>query len=295
MKAGYLGVGNMGQPMAARLLDAGHEIWVYDQREEAVRSMLARKAQRAASARDLAERCETVVVSLPTLEAFRRAVTGPDGLLEGRSVKTLVNTCTVGAVFLDEMVKACAAKGVTVIDSPITGGPAVAAAGSLAVMVSGEPALVEGLRPVFQCWGKTVVVAGDKPGAAQILKLTNNILFAVSLVASSEALVMGARGGLSSDAMLQVINNGSGRNFTTMSVIPKSVVPGTFDFGAPLEMLVKDVDLAIEQGEALGVPMWVCQATRLFLKHAMFQGRGKHDLSRIIQIVEDGTAPRANA
>jgi 2-hydroxy-3-oxopropionate reductase len=91
--------------------------------------------------------------------------------------------------------------------------------------------------------------------------------------------------------MLQVINNGSGRNFATLSVIPKSVVPGTFDFGAPLEMLVKDVDLAIEQGEALGVPMWVCQATRLVLRHAMFQGHGRDDLSRIIRIVEDAAAP----
>ncbi|HWA13442.1 MAG TPA: NAD(P)-dependent oxidoreductase [Burkholderiales bacterium] len=290
MKAGYLGVGNMGQPMAARLLDAGHELWIHDRREAAMQPLLARQAQRAASARELGERCETVVVSLPTLEAFRQAVTGPAGLLEGAGLKTLVNTCTVGAVFLDEMVEACAAKGVTVVDAPITGGPAVAAAGALAVMVSGEPARVAQLRPLFECWGKTIVVAGDRPGAAQILKLTNNILFAVSLVASSEALVMGARGGLGMEAMLQVINNGSGRNFTTLSVIPKSVVPGTFDFGAPLEMLVKDVDLAIEQGEALGVPMWVCQATRLFLRHALYQGRGSHDLSRIIQIVEDGTA-----
>lgn len=289
MRVGYLGVGQMGQPMAGKFVDAGHEVWIHDVRQEAMRPLVERGARPTRSPAELADRCETVFVSLPTLEAFRQTVVGPGGILQGGTVETLVNTCTVGGPFLGEMVEACAAKNVTVIDSPITGGPAVAAAGKLAVMVSGDPARIEALRPLFELWGPTLVVAGDNPGAAQALKLTNNILFAVSLVASSEALVMGAKAGLSSDAMLQVVNNGSGRNFATMSVFPKSVVPGTFDFGAPIEMLVKDVDLAIEQGEALGVPMWVCQAARLVLKHAVFAGRAQHDISRIVQIVEDGS------
>jgi 3-hydroxyisobutyrate dehydrogenase-like beta-hydroxyacid dehydrogenase len=291
MRAGYLGVGNMGLPMATKFLDAGHEVWVYDLRDEAMRPLLKRQAHRATSARDLADHCDTVFVSLPTFEAFRGAVTGPAGVLEGKGVKVLVNTCTVGRPFIEEMVAACAPRGVAVIDCPISGGPAAAAAGTLAV-ISGDAGLIENLRPMLQLWGKTIVIAGDRPGAAQALKLTNNILFAVSLVASSEALLMGAKAGLSADAMLQVVNNGSGRNFATMSVFPKSVLPGTFDFGATFETLMKDVDLAIEQGEALGVPMWVCQATRLVLKHAMIQGRGGEDLSRTVQIIEEGARAR---
>jgi 3-hydroxyisobutyrate dehydrogenase-like beta-hydroxyacid dehydrogenase len=292
MRVGYLGVGQMGQPMAGKFLDAGHEVWIHDARQEAMRPLVERGAQPTGSPAELADRCETVFVSLPTLEAFRQTVVGPAGILRGGAVKTLVNTCTVGGRFLAEMVAACDAQGIVVVDSPITGGPAVAAAGKLAVMVSGDPERIAALRPLFELWGPTLVIAGDKPGAAQALKLTNNILFAVSLVASSEALVMGAKAGLSDDAMLQVVNNGSGRNFATMSVFPKSVVPRTFDFGAPIEMLVKDVDLAIEQGEALGVPMWVCQAARLVLKHAVFAGRAQHDISRIVQIVEDGSLAR---
>jgi 3-hydroxyisobutyrate dehydrogenase-like beta-hydroxyacid dehydrogenase len=89
--------------------------------------------------------------------------------------------------------------------------------------------------------------------------------------------------------MLQILNNGTGRNFGTMWVFPQAVVPGTFKFGATLEILMKDVDLAVEQGEALGVPMWVCQAARLVLKHGVFQGRAQQDLSRVVQIVEEGT------
>ena len=122
------------------------------------------------------------------------------------------------------------------------------------------------------------------------MKLTNNIVFAVGLVATSEAMTMAAKGGIAAESMLQVLNNGTGRNFATVNVFPNAIVPGTFDFGATLEIMMKDVDLAIEQGEALGVPMWVCQAARLVLKHGTFQGRAQQDLSRIVQIVEDGAA-----
>jgi len=122
MRIGYLGVGNMGQPMAGKLLDGGHELRVFDLREEAMRPLLGRQSRAAISPKDLADACETIVVSLPTLNAFRGAVTGREGLLSGTAVKTLVNTCTVGKHFLSEIEEACASAGVTVIDAPISGG-----------------------------------------------------------------------------------------------------------------------------------------------------------------------------
>jgi len=288
MRIGYLGVGNMGQPMAGKLLDGGHELWVYDVRAEAMRPLLERQARPAASPKEVADACDTVVVSLPTLEAFRAALSGPDGLLWGKALKTLVNTCTVGVAFTDEIVEACAAARVTVIDAPISGGPAGARAGTLAVMVSGHAGKVAELTPVFRLWGPTVVVAGEKPGAAQVMKLTNNIVFVAALIATSEAMTMATKAGISPESMLQILNNGTGRNFATTTMFPQAVLPGTFDFGATIDILMKDVDLAIEQGEALGVPMWVCQAARLVVKHGVFQGRARHDVSRIVQIIEDG-------
>jgi 3-hydroxyisobutyrate dehydrogenase-like beta-hydroxyacid dehydrogenase len=288
MRIGYLGVGNMGQPMAGKLLDAGHELWVYDVRAEAMRPLLERQARPATSAKELADACDTVVVSLPTLDVFRAALSGADGLLWGKALKTLVNTCTVGVGFTGEIEQACAAAGVIVIDAPISGGPAGARAGTLAVMVSGQPAKVAELMPVFRLWGPTVVVAGEKPGAAQVMKLTNNIVFVAALIATSEAMTMATKAGISPDAMLQILNNGTGRNFATTTMFPQAVLPGTFDFGATIDILMKDVDLAIEQGEALGVPRWVCQAARLVVKHGVFQGRAQHDVSRIVQIIEDG-------
>jgi len=288
MRIGYLGVGSMGQPMAEKLLDAGHELWLHDVREDAMRPLLERQARRAASAKELADAADTVVVSLPTLATFRDAVIGQHGLLSGKALKTIVNTCTVGAPFLADIETACAAKGVTVIDAPISGGPAGARAGTLAVMVSGDPAKVAELMAIFRLWGPTVVIAGDKVGAAQVMKLTNNIVFAVSLIGTAEALTMATNAGIPVAAMLQILNAGTARSFATATVFPKAVVPRTFDFGATIDILMKDVDLAVAQGEALGIPMWVCQAARLVLKHGVFQGRGQHDMSRIVQIIKDG-------
>jgi 3-hydroxyisobutyrate dehydrogenase-like beta-hydroxyacid dehydrogenase len=292
MRIGFLGVGNMGQPMAEKLLEAGHELWVCDVREDAMQPLLERQARRANSPKQLADACDTVVVSLPTLEVFRQATTGSEGLLAGSALKTLINTCTVGGRFIGEIEQACAAAGAILIDAPISGGRAGAQAATLAVMVSGNSKKIAELMPIFRLWGPTVVIAGDRPGAAQIMKLTNNILFAVSLIATAEAMTMATKGGISPAAMLQVLNNGTGRNFATMSLFPKAVLPRTFEFGATLEILMKDVDLAIEQGEALGVPMWVCQAARLVLLHGVFQGREGQDLSRAVQIIEDGVRTR---
>jgi len=288
MEAGYLGIGNMGLPMAGRLMDAGHQLTVYDIREEAMRPLLERQARRASSPKDLADQCEIVFVSLPTLAAFRAVAMGDDGLTKGTKMKLMVNTCTVGVPFVQEMVDAMAAQGVTVVDCPISGGPPGARAGTLSVMVSGDPAAVEKIRPMISPWGRTLTVAGDKPGAAQVLKLTNNILSAVALAATSEAFVMGAKGGLDPEIMLKAINAGSGQNSATQAKFPLAVLTRSFDFGAEMHILMKDIDLAIAQGENLGVPMWVCQAARLVFKHAMFQGAAKEDLTAIVKYVERG-------
>jgi 3-hydroxyisobutyrate dehydrogenase-like beta-hydroxyacid dehydrogenase len=286
MRIGFLGVGNMGQPMAGKLLDGGHELWVCDVRDEAVQPLVERQARRAPSPKALADACDTIVVSLPTLKVFRQTLGGDNGLLAGASLKTLINTCTVGGPFIAEVEQACASRGVTVIDAPISGGVVGAKAGTLAVMVSGDAAKVAALEPVFRLWGPTVVVAGDKPGAAQLMKLTNNILFTVGLLATSEAMTMATKGGIPPEAMLKVLNNGTGRNFATATLFPNSVMSGTYEFGATIEILMKDVDLAIEQGEALGVPMWLCQTARLILKHIVFQGHAQQDLSRVAQYIE---------
>lgn len=286
MDAGFLGVGNMGLPMAGKLLDGGHRLTVYDIRQDAMRPLLERQARQATSPRDLADQCDIVFVSLPTLAAFRAVMSGPDGLADGGVMKLLVNTCTVGVPFVREIEQMMAARGVTMVDCPISGGPPGARAGTLSVMVSGDRAAIERIRPLISLWGRTLTVAGDQPGAAQVLKLTNNILSAVALAATAEAFVMGAKGGLDPEVMLSAINAGSGRNSATEAKFPASVLTRGFDYGAEMHILMKDIDLAIAQGEDLGVPMWVCQAALLVFKHAMHQGAAKEDLTAIVKYIE---------
>ena len=288
MEAGYLGVGAMGLPMATKLLDGGHRLTVLDINDDAVRPFTERQCLRATTPRELADRHEIVFVSLPTLGAYRHVVFGDDGLLQGGRMKILVNTCTVGMPFLREVEAAMAQKGVTIVDCPISGGPAGARAGALSVMVSGAPDAVEAVRPMISLWGQTLTVCGDRPGPAQVLKLTNNILFAVSLAATCEAFVMGAKGGLDPEVMMTAIGAGSGANRAQQMVFAGPILSRRFDMGGAMHILVKDVDLALELADELGIPMWVCQAARLVFKHAMFEGRGNDDISTIVQVIERG-------
>lgn len=287
MTVGFIGVGNMGLPMAERLAEAGEQLIVYDTRTEAMQPLLERQARAAASPRAVADACATVIVSLPSLDALRSVVLGENGVIHGSAVKTLINNCTVGVPLVEELAKALSAKGIGFVDCPISGGPPGARAGTLSVMISGDPKLVAEVRPLVERWG-TVTVAGDKPGLAQVLKLTNNILSAVAMVASAEAFVMGAKGGVDPEVLTEAINRGSGRNSATLNKIPTSVLDRSFSYGGPMYIIDKDLDLAIAQGEALGVPMWVCQAARLVFKHAIYEGMRDADMTEIVKVVERG-------
>lgn len=287
MAIGFIGIGNMGLPMADKLIGSGEELVVHDVREAALKPLVEKQARPAVSPREVADRCHTAFVSLPTLDSLRDVVLGPNGVVHGSATRLVVNTCTVGVPLVEELEKGLAAKGIALVDCPISGGPPGARAGTLSVMVSGAPELVEQVRPLISRWGP-VTVAGNKPGLAQVLKLTNNILSAVSLAASLEAYVMGAKGGLDPEVMTEAINRGSGRNSATQDKIPRSVLNRAFDYGAPMHILAKDVDLAIEQGDRLGVPMWVCQVARLMFKHAMHAGMAEKDITELVTMVEKG-------
>lgn len=287
MAIGFVGIGNMGLPMADKLVGAADELVVHDVREAALRPLLDKQARPAATPREVGDRCTIAFVSLPTLDTLREVVLGKDGLIHGSSVKLVVNTCTVGVPLVEELEAALAARGIELVDCPISGGPPGARAGTLSVMVSGKPELIEKIRPMISRWGP-VTVAGAKPGLAQVLKLTNNILSAVALAASLEAYVMGAKGGVDPEVMTEAINRGSGRNSATQDKIPRSVLTRSFDYGAPMHILTKDVDLAIQQADRLGIPMWVCTAARQMFKNAMFAGMENKDITELVTMIERG-------
>lgn len=284
---GYLGLGNMGQPMATRLVDAGHAVVVRDINEAAVKPFMERQVKVAASGKDLGDNAEIIICSLPSNKTIREAVLGADGLIEGAKMRIFVNACTTGSPFAEEMNQALAAKGIAYFDAPISGGPAGARDGTLSVMTSGPREINDEIEPYLRAYGTTLVYCGEKPGLAQVLKLANNMLFASSIMVTSEVMAMGVKAGLDAETMITAISAGSGRNASIDMIMPRSVIPRTFDFGATIEIIMKDVHLSLEEGEAQGVPQLVSQQTRQLIQLAVQRGWAQKDLSELAKLVEE--------
>lgn len=282
---GFIGLGNMGAPMAGRLLDAGYALTVFDTREDALRPFVAKGAQTASSPAALASAVDTVLVSLPTPDIVKRVTLGSDGLSSGTKLKTFVDLSTTGPRTAEEISKELAAKGIAALDSPVSGGVGGAQKGTLAVMISGPKERFEALRPALEIIGK-VFYLGEKPGLGQMMKLANNLLSATALAITSEAMVLGVKAGLDPKVMLDVINAGSGRNSASQDKFPKSILPRTFDFGFANGLMYKDVKLCLEEASALGVPMWVASAVRQMWLLACTQMGPEQDFTTIVKCVE---------
>ena len=259
MEIGFIGLGNMGLPMARRLIEAKHQLVVFDTRKEAVDALVGIGAQAATSPKDIADRTETVMASLPSLQASLEVATGANGVIEGKKVKRFVDLSTVGSQMAVKIHDILAKKNIVQVDSPVSGGVTGAEKGTLAVMVSGPKADYEAIKPALEVIGKVFFI-GTRPGSGQTMKLANNFLSATAMVATSEAVVMGVKAGLDPSVMIDVINAGSGLNTASRDKFPRSVLPRTFDFGFATGLMVKDVRLCLEEMKSLGLSMEVAEA-----------------------------------
>jgi hypothetical protein len=282
---GFIGLGKMGAPMAGRLLDAGYALTVFDTREAALAPFVARGAKSAGSPAEVAAKVETVLISLPTPDVVRQVALGRDGIAAGTKVRTFVDLSTTGPRAAQEIAAQLAEKGITAVDSPVSGGVGGAQKGTLAVMASCPAALFESLKPVLEVLGK-VFYLGDKPGLGQSMKLANNLLSATALAITSEAMVMGVKAGLDPRVMLDVINAGSGRNSASQDKFPKAILPRTFDFGFTTELMYKDVKLFLQEAEAMGIPMWVASAVGQLWFLTYSQIGPQKDFTTIVQCIE---------
>ncbi len=259
MDIGFIGLGKMGFPMARRLIEAGHRLVVFDMRKDVVDKLVALGAKPATSPRDVADQAETVMASLPSLQASLEVATGANGVIDGKRVKRFVDLSTVGSQMAVKIHGLLARRNIVQIDSPVSGGVAGAEKGTLAVMVSGPKADFEILKAALEVIGKVFFI-GEKPGSAQTMKLANNFLSATAIVATSEAVVMGVKAGLDPAVMIDVINAGSGLNTASRDKFPRSVLPRSFDFGFATGLMVKDVRLCLEEMKSLGLSMEVADA-----------------------------------
>jgi 3-hydroxyisobutyrate dehydrogenase-like beta-hydroxyacid dehydrogenase len=285
MDIGFIGLGKMGFPMARRLIEAGHQLIVHDQRQEAVDKLVALGAQPATSPKDVADRAETVMASLPSLQASLEVATGTGGVIEGKRVKRFVDLSTVGSQMAVRIHDLLAKRDIVQIDCPVSGGVGGAEKGTLAVMVSGPRADCEMLKPALDVIGKVFFI-GAKPGSAQTMKLANNFLSATAVVATSEAVVMGVKAGLDPAVMIDVINAGSGMNTASRDKFPRAILSRSFDYGFATGLMVKDVRLCLEEMKSLGLSMEVAEAVGRLWETVIRDMGAESDFTSAIKPIE---------
>lgn len=286
MEIGFIGLGNMGFPMMRRLVDAGHDVVVFDARPDVVAAAVALGATQGASVRDVADRAETVLASLPSLQASLDVATGADGVVTGSRVQRFVDLSTVGRDVAQRIHAVLAEFGIAALDSPVSGGVAGAQNGTLAVMVSGARTEFDTVKPALEAIGRPILVS-ERPGAAQTMKLVNNLLAATALAATAEALVMGVKAGLEPQVMIDVLNAGSGGTHASRDKFPRAVLPRTFDYGFATGLMVKDVRLYLAEAHSLGLPTQIAEAVAALWESTMDSQGPESDFTTVIKPLEE--------
>jgi len=283
---GFVGVGRMGGPMASRLLAAGYPLVVHDATPGVADALLARGATWAASPQAVADQATTVFLSLPTPEIVTAVGLGEQGLAHGRAVRTVVDLSTTGPQGAHQLADGLGARGITVVDCPVSGGVAGAERGSLTLMVATPQSVYDALQPLLSVLGRSFYV-GERPGMAQTMKVINNLVSVTALAITSETLVLGTKAGLDPDVMVQIINAGSGRSNASEDKIPKYVLTRSFGFGFAIGLSAKDIRLCLEESERLGVPLRVGDAVRNLLNATRDKYGAQADMTEIIRSIED--------
>jgi 2-hydroxy-3-oxopropionate reductase len=276
----------MGNPIARHLIAKGHEVVVYDRAQAAVAAMVEAGAKAAASTREVCDRAPVVFTSLPSPAVFTEVMLGEGGIAGGKAVKVVVDLSTVGSRAAKHAAAGLKQKGIDLVDAPVSGGAAGAKAGTLAIMVAGADGAVAQVKDLLETFGKLFMV-GPEAGQAQLLKLLNNMLSSTAFAITSEAFVAGVKGGLDPQVMMAAINAGSGRSGASQDKFMKQVLPRSFDFGFPVSSVCKDIGLAVEECEALGVPLWIGNTVRQLWNFAGRQDGMQRDMTELVKSIED--------
>ena len=283
----FIGLGHMGLPMARNLLNAGHTLSVFDLVASAVNELAAQGARAAGSAADAVSAAEVVISMLPASRHVEGLYLGDTGLLSVITPGNLVLECsTIAPEAARKVHQAAAARGIALLDAPVSGGTAGAAAGTLTFMVGGDAAILERARPILAGMGKNIFHAGPE-GAGQVAKVCNNQLLAVHMIGTAEAMALGVANGLDPATLAEIMRQSSGGNWSLEKynpwpgVMPNAPASKAYRDGFAAELMAKDRGLAQEaaQATASSTPMGALalQLYRLLLK----QGQGKLDFSAV--------------
>ena len=287
MKVGFIGLGNMGNPMATNLVNAGHELVVHDLRREAATNLLEMGATWADTPKEAVPGRDVVFTSLPVPRDVEAVVLGENGILEGASSETVYRELsTTSPTAIRRIHEICAEKGVTVLDAPVSGGTYGAAAATLAVMVGGDKSVYDRMKPTLDAIGSHVVYCGPI-GNGMVCKICNNLLSMGIGVLMTEALTMGVKAGVDLATLADVIANSTGGNKRLTDKFPRFLFKGNFEPGFATALAAKDVRLATDLGREYGIPMELSNLVDQRHVEAMFRGWGPEDSDAVSKIQEE--------
>ncbi len=282
----FIGCGAMGAPIAERLIDSGYTVRLFDPNAAAMAPLVVRGGLAAGSPREAATGADVAFACLPSPQVSRAVAFGTDGVIHSGSLRTYVEMSTIGSAAIKEIASELAKKSIATLDSPVSGGPRGARAGTLATMVAGEHAAFERAKPMFEAVARHVFYIGEIPGQAQIVKLANNMISAAGMLAAFEASAMAVKAGVDARVLIDTVNASTGRNSATMDKFPASVLTRSFDYGGKISTLYKDVHLCLEEAKALHVPMWLGANVVEMWHMGVAEGRGDEDMTALIKMFE---------
>ena len=295
-ECGFIGLGRMGGAMARRLIEAGHQVVVYDPSAAATEALSAIGAHVAAHARAVADAATVVFLSLPNPQIVLDVVLGAQGIREGKRLEVCVDLSTSGPEAAVKLASGLAERRIASMEAPVSGGIKGAREGTLSLMVAGPEATWEQIQPLLKVFGKPFFM-GVNPGAGQTMKLVNNLLGACAIAITAEGMTLGIKAGLDPARMIEVLNVSSGRSGATQDKWPRSVLPRTFDFGFASGLCLKDLRLCLAAADSLQVPLGVGSAVCNLLQRTVSSLGADADFTAMAKIVESdsGLDPNRSA
>jgi 3-hydroxyisobutyrate dehydrogenase len=289
----FIGLGHMGGPMAANLQRAGHRVTAFDLSADALARAREQGLQVASSAAEAVEGAGVIVSMLPASRHVEALFLGADGLLARLAGDTLVIDCsTIAPASAQAVAQAAAARGHAMLDAPVSGGTAGAAAGTLTFIVGGEAATLERARPVLQAMGKNIFHMGGN-GAGQVAKLCNNMALGVIMAVTGEALALGTAHGLDAKALSQMMAVSTGRSWATEvcnpwpGVLENAPASRGYTGGFGSDLMLKDMGLAVEAAMGVGATIPLGELARNLYAMNRQAGRGGLDFSSVVKVLTD--------
>lgn len=284
---GFVGLGNMGKHMVSRLIRGGFSVHVFDINPEAMEYITNMGGDRCSSPADLASKSDIVITSLPDSTIIEEVFLGMNGVSEG--IKSGAIAIDMSSASPSSTRKICGileAKGVMMLDAPVSGGPTGARDGNLTIMIGGDEIIFESVRHVLSLLGDKLVYMGPI-GSGHVMKAVNNYLTSICLLASAEGMILAAKAGLSPSLVLDVINAGSGRNHATETRFPR-VLRRDFEPGnISISLMHKDVNIATNLGRELKLPMPIANLTEEILCVGIAKGGGDRVSHFIVTYFEE--------